>query len=95
MTRAAWQSPARLVTWRSRARGGGATSWRAASPRCLLLRLNEELFPTAWGLFISRGNIHLMGADTASAEAAFREAARRNPADDEARGRLRDIGRRP
>ena len=60
-----------------------------------LLRLNEELFPRASALYIIRGNIALMRADTTAAEAAFREALRRDPADDEARGRLRDIGRSP
>lgn len=60
-----------------------------------LLRLNEELFPQASTLYITRGNIALMRADTASAAAAFREALRRNPASDEARGRLRDIRREP
>jgi len=34
-----------------------------------------------------------MRADTTAAAAAFREALRRDPANDEARGRLRDIGR--
>jgi hypothetical protein len=58
-----------------------------------LLRLNEELFPRASALYITRGNIALMRADTASAAAAFREALRRDPANDEARGRLRDIRR--
>jgi hypothetical protein len=60
-----------------------------------LLRLNEELFPRAWALYITRGNIALMRADTTAAAAAFSEALRRDPANDEARGRLRDIGRRP
>lgn len=60
-----------------------------------LLRLNEELFPKASALYISRGNIYLMRADTGSAAEAFREAVRRNPSDDEARGRLRDVGRTP
>jgi cytochrome c-type biogenesis protein CcmH/NrfG len=36
-----------------------------------------------------------MQGDTASAAAAYREAIRRNPNNDEARGRLRDIGQRP
>lgn len=60
-----------------------------------LLRVNEELFPKASALYISRGNLYLMRADTASAAAAFREAVRRDPADDEAPGRLRDIGKSP
>jgi hypothetical protein len=37
----------------------------------------------------------LMRADTASAAAAFREAIRRDPKNDEARGRLRDIRQTP
>jgi tetratricopeptide (TPR) repeat protein len=59
-----------------------------------LLRLNEELFPTAASTYLFRGNITLRTGDTAAAEAAFREALRRDP-QSEARGRLRDIGRRP
>jgi predicted Zn-dependent protease len=58
-----------------------------------LLRYNEQLFPNSAALSIIRGNIYLMRADTASAEAAFREAIRRDPKNDEARGRLRDIRR--
>ena len=60
-----------------------------------LLRLNEQLFPNTASLSIIRGNVHLMRADTAAAAASFREAIRREPANDEARGRLRDIGQRP
>jgi hypothetical protein len=60
-----------------------------------LLRVNEELFPRASALYITRGNISLMRADTTAAAAAFSEAMRRDPADDEARGRLRAIGRLP
>jgi Photosynthetic reaction centre cytochrome C subunit len=60
-----------------------------------LLQLNEQLFPNTAALSIIRGNVHLMRADTTSAAAAFREAIRREPTNDEARGRLRDIGRRP
>jgi predicted protein tyrosine phosphatase len=58
-----------------------------------LLRLNEQLFPNSAALSIIRGNVYLMRADTTAAVAAFREAIRREPANDEARGRLRDIGR--
>ena len=58
-----------------------------------LLRLNEEMFPRGSALYITRGTIALMRADTTAAAAAFREALRRDPANDEARGRLRDIGR--
>lgn len=60
-----------------------------------LLRLNEELFPEASALHITRGNIALMQRDTTAAAAAFREALRRDPGSDEARARLRDIGRQP
>jgi len=60
-----------------------------------LLRLNEQLYPNTAALSIVRGNIMLMRADTASAAAAFREAIRRDPTNDEARGRLRDIRQTP
>jgi hypothetical protein len=60
-----------------------------------LLRLNEELFPRSSALYITRGNIALMRSDTTAAATAFREALRRDPSSDEARGRLRDIGRQP
>jgi hypothetical protein len=59
-----------------------------------LLRHNEQLYPNTATLSIFRGNVYLMRADTNSAEAAFREAIRRDPKNEEARGRLRDIGRR-
>ena len=60
-----------------------------------LLRLDEQLYPNTAALSIVRGNVHLMRADTSSAASAFREAVRRDPSNDEARGRLRDIGQRP
>jgi len=60
-----------------------------------LLRLNEEFYPNTAALSIVRGNIALMHADTAAAAAAFREAIRRDPKNDEARGRLRDIRQAP
>lgn len=60
-----------------------------------LLGLNEELYPGSSGMYVFRGNISLMQGDTVSAAAAYREAIRRNPNNDEARGRLRDIGQRP
>jgi hypothetical protein len=60
-----------------------------------LLRLNEELFPASSGLQVFRGNISLMQGDTAAAATAFREAIRRDSTNNEARGRLRDIGQRP
>ena len=58
-----------------------------------LLRLNESMYPNAAALAIVRGNVQLMRGDTTAAAAAFREAVRRDPKNDEARGRLRDIGR--
>jgi hypothetical protein len=60
-----------------------------------LLRLNEELFPGSSGLYVFRGNIHLTQGDTTAAAAAFREAVRRDPANEEAKGRLRAIRREP
>jgi len=60
-----------------------------------LLGLNEQFYPNAASAAIIRGNIALMRADTNSAAAAFREALRRDPKSEEARGRLRDIGRQP
>ena len=58
-----------------------------------LLTLNEETFPASSGLSVFRGNISLMRGDTAAAERAFREAVRRDSTNNEAKGRLRDIGR--
>jgi len=58
-----------------------------------LLRLNEELFPNSSGMSIFRGNINLMRGDTTAAASAFREAIRRDPTNEEAKGRLRAIGR--
>ena len=60
-----------------------------------LLRLNEELFPASSGMYVFRGNLNLMRGDTAAAAAAFREAIRRDPANEEAKGRLRAIGQQP
>ncbi len=60
-----------------------------------LLRLNEEVFPNSAATSVFRGNITLMKGDTTAAEAAFREALRRDPSSNEARGRLRAIGRQP
>jgi hypothetical protein len=58
-----------------------------------LLKLNEELFPGSSGMYVFRGNIELMRADTNAAAAAFREAIRRDTTNVEAKGRLRAIGR--
>lgn len=60
-----------------------------------LLRLNEEMFPGSSPMYVFRGNINLMRSDTTAAAAAFREAIRRDPKNDEARGRLQTIGQRP
>lgn len=60
-----------------------------------LLKLNEEMFPNSSAMYVFRGNINLMRADTAAAATAFREAIRRDSTNEEARGRLRDIGQRP
>jgi hypothetical protein len=60
-----------------------------------ILALNEELFPGSSGMYVFRGNILLMRADTVAAAAAFREAIRRDPSNDEAKGRLQTIGQRP
>ncbi|MEO5814841.1 MAG: c-type cytochrome [Gemmatimonadaceae bacterium] len=58
-----------------------------------LLKLNDEQFPASSGLAVFRGNIALMKNDTSAAEAAFREALRRDPNNNEAKGRLQAIGR--
>jgi hypothetical protein len=58
-----------------------------------LLKLNEEMFPRSSGMYVFRGNIQLMRADTNAAAAAFREAVRLDSTNTEAKGRLRAIGR--
>jgi hypothetical protein len=60
-----------------------------------LLRLNEEMFPSSSSTYVFRGNITLMRGDTTGAAVAFREAIRRDSTNNEARGRLRAIGRQP
>jgi hypothetical protein len=60
-----------------------------------LLRLNEELFPNSSAMYVFRGNIELMRGDTTAAAVAFREAVRRDPTNEEAKGRLSAIGRAP
>ena len=60
-----------------------------------ILRLNEEQFSASSNLAVFRGNISLMRGDTTGAIAAFREAVRRDSTNGEARGRLRDVTRRP
>ncbi|MDB4883347.1 MAG: photosynthetic reaction centre cytochrome c subunit [Gemmatimonadetes bacterium] len=60
-----------------------------------LLNLNEEQFPGSSGLSVFRGNVALLRGDTTAAEAAFREAVRRDPKNEEAKGRLTAIGKQP
>ena len=60
-----------------------------------LLRLNEGLYPMSSGMSVFYGNINLMRGDTAAAEAAYREAVRRDSTNGEAIGRLKTIGRKP
>jgi hypothetical protein len=60
-----------------------------------VLKLNEELYPNSSGMSVFKGNISLMKADTAAAEAAFREAVKRDPSNQEAKGRLQAIGKQP
>lgn len=60
-----------------------------------MLQLNEDLYPNSSGMSVFRGNIALMKADTTAAEAAFREAVRRDPTNLEAKGRLAAIGKQP
>ena len=60
-----------------------------------MLKLNEELFPGSSGMYVFRGNISLMKADTAAAEIAFREAVHRDSTNAEAKGRLQAIGKKP
>src|SRR5216110_3316055 len=54
-----------------------------------LLKLNEEYFPKSSGMYVFRGNVLLMRADTNGAAEAYREAVRRDTTNNEAKGRLR------
>lgn len=60
-----------------------------------LLQLNAQRYPAGVAMYVTRGNILLIKGDTTAAESAFREAIRREPANEEAKGRLRDIGKQP
>lgn len=60
-----------------------------------LVSLNEEFFPRSAGSAVSRGNILLLRGDTTGAADAYREAIRRDSTSNEARQRLRAIGRQP
>lgn len=59
-----------------------------------LLQYNEGLYPNSSGMSVFKGNILLMKGDTAGAEAAFREAIRRDSTNNEAKGRLQAIGKK-
>jgi hypothetical protein len=61
----------------------------------IVLKLNEEFYPGSSGMYVFRGNINLQKSDTTAAEAAFREAIRRDPMNQEAKGRLQAIGKQP
>jgi tetratricopeptide (TPR) repeat protein len=58
-----------------------------------MLKLNEENFPKSSGVYVFRGNVLLMRADTNAAADAFREAIRRDTTNFDAKQRLRAIGR--
>jgi hypothetical protein len=61
-----------------------------------ILRLNEEHFPKGAQVYVMRGNILLMKADTAGAAAAWREAIRRDSVlTTDARRGLASIGQKP
>lgn len=60
-----------------------------------LLKLNDELYPKLSSTAVFEGNILLLRGDTTGAAAAFREAIHRDSTNNEARGRLRAIGRTP
>lgn len=59
-----------------------------------VLDYNETLFPNSSGMSVFRGNILLMKGDTTAAAGSFREAITRDSTNNEARGRLRDIGQK-
>lgn len=60
-----------------------------------ILQLNATNFPGSSGMEVFRGNILLMRGDTTGAAEAFREALKRDSTNQEARGRLATIGRKP
>ena len=59
-----------------------------------LLQYNEGLYPNSSGMSVFKGNILLMKGDTTGAEAAFREAIKRDSTNNEAKGRLQAIGKK-
>lgn len=60
-----------------------------------ILHVNDDHFAGGTSVPITRGNIALMLGDTTAAAAAYREALQRDSTNDEARQRLRIIGRDP
>lgn len=60
-----------------------------------LLTLNEGFYPGSSGVSVFRGNILLLRGDTAGAAGAFRQALQRDSTNNEARGRLKEIGQTP
>lgn len=60
-----------------------------------LIHYNEGLYPNSSAMSVFKGNIQLMKGDTTAAEASFREAIKRDSTNNEAKGRLQAIGRKP
>ena len=60
-----------------------------------LLRAVEEFHPGVAGTWVARGNISLLRGDTTGAVSAFREAVKRDSTNQEARGRLQSLTKRP
>jgi hypothetical protein len=60
-----------------------------------LLRVNEGFFPGSSSISVFRGNILLLKGDTSGAVGAFREAVQRDSTNNEARGRLKELGQTP
>ncbi len=58
-----------------------------------LARLNDEFFPRASSVPFTMGDIHLARGDTAQAVQQYQAALRRDPGDQQARFRLRQLGR--
>lgn len=60
-----------------------------------ILRINDEQFPTSTNTMNNIGDVLLARRDTAGAIQAFRTSLRRDSTDQQARGRLRQLGQRP
>lgn len=60
-----------------------------------VLALNDSMYPTSAGLAAFRGQLELQRGDTARAVAAYREALRRDPASNEAKRMLQELGQAP